>query len=307
MTLPDLKGLSPLTRVDIIGEGHVSLFGAKLDARMQQGVSITTGTPTVTGLTGMVLADEGKIFIFYGAGAAGGNLVTTILAYISATSVTLANNASTTVSGGKIIYGTNDTAAFQSAIDADSDLTVSGLYGGQVYFDGSAIINASLVIKNKSIDFGGNGWGALSTDTSTPSTTPGAGLIWAGVADLPMIDVDRCLGSYIHDFRLFGNSSAKPIGIRIQQGAGGTHLGSYNNFARIWLGVMTVGTEPDGAGRQFSTAIYGYTTVGNTDFQRFETIIINRADIGFESNHDQITYWPAHNPKFPVKIMLAPL
>jgi len=52
-----------------------------------------------------------------GAGATG-NLFSTITAYISATQVTLANNASTTVTGAYVTYGKSDSAAIQAACDA---------------------------------------------------------------------------------------------------------------------------------------------------------------------------------------------
>ena len=61
-------------------------------------VSITSGAAILTAASGIfTTADEGRTVRITGAGAAGANLDTTILTYTSATQVTLANNASTTV------------------------------------------------------------------------------------------------------------------------------------------------------------------------------------------------------------------
>jgi len=98
-------------------------FGAVGDcvALVDYITTITSGSPTLT-VTGanFTAADVGKRIQVPGAGTAGGVLSTTISARISATQLTLAANASSTVSGlaEDIIYGTNDDAALQAAVDA---------------------------------------------------------------------------------------------------------------------------------------------------------------------------------------------
>lgn len=67
--------------------------------------SITSGTAAFTSATGNFSAgDVGKYLVVMGAGSAGGVLQSTISAINSATSVTLANNASTTVASGGTAY-----------------------------------------------------------------------------------------------------------------------------------------------------------------------------------------------------------
>jgi len=74
-------------------------YGAKGDMKFGSDGAITSGTPTFTSATiGFVLADVGKTIRLTGAGAAGVDLITTISAYINSTTVTLSNNASTTIS-----------------------------------------------------------------------------------------------------------------------------------------------------------------------------------------------------------------
>jgi hypothetical protein len=93
-------------------------FGAKGDGRSVIDGAMTTGSPILTsGTARFKSADVGKIIHVTGAGAVGAVLTTTILAYVNATTITLAANASTTVSTKMVIYGTDDTAAIQAAID----------------------------------------------------------------------------------------------------------------------------------------------------------------------------------------------
>lgn len=104
-------------------------YGAKCDATTVNSASVTISSGaaalTVTGAS-FALADVGKTISVYGAGAAGANLVTTISAYTSATQVTLAANASTSLAGvgGVVSYGTDDSTAitnWAAAIVSGSD------------------------------------------------------------------------------------------------------------------------------------------------------------------------------------------
>ncbi len=93
--------------------------GAKGDVIFGTDGAITTGTPDFTSAaSAFVAGDVGKVMTVPGAAAAGADLSTTILTFVSATAVTLAVNASTTVSSAAFDYGTDDTSAFQSAINA---------------------------------------------------------------------------------------------------------------------------------------------------------------------------------------------
>lgn len=123
------------------GEGRYDVqhpnAGAKGDARYVLDGAITTGTPNFTSATGaFTVADVGKGIAVEGAGAAGVPLVTTILAYVSGTAVTLAANASATVAAATTVVGTNDTAAFVAARDAagvGGTVVVRALRPGCVY------------------------------------------------------------------------------------------------------------------------------------------------------------------------------
>jgi hypothetical protein len=101
-------------------------YGVKFDAVMpviytagMPDGAITSGQATFTTTGGLLTAAMvGKTAVISGAGASGGNLVTTVQSYTNANSVTLAASASTTVTAAMWIIGTDDTAAWQLAINA---------------------------------------------------------------------------------------------------------------------------------------------------------------------------------------------
>ena len=113
-------------------------------------ITITSGTPNLTSAQGPWLpSDAGKTIMVAGAGSNGTDLWTTISAYVSATAVTLAANASTTVNPAAnspqpnlaVWGGTDDTSAIQSCINAAAAAEVG------VYFPpGIYIISATLTL-----------------------------------------------------------------------------------------------------------------------------------------------------------------
>lgn len=98
-------------------------LGAKCDAiRTFGGGSIASGSNSFTG-SGVTFKTEdiGKLFYIAGAGVNGGLYSSTITAFISTTQVTLADNASTTVTNAHFIYGTDDTTAWTTAYNTAVD------------------------------------------------------------------------------------------------------------------------------------------------------------------------------------------
>lgn len=100
-------------------------YGAKGNAKVLTGTSIASGSSTLIG-SGFSSDVVGRQAVVLGAGPLVGTppvaseLTTTIAAYVDATHVTLAATATTTVAtgAGTVYYGSDDRAAFQSAIDA---------------------------------------------------------------------------------------------------------------------------------------------------------------------------------------------
>lgn len=100
----DPRAYGALGNGNVVTDGAMTASGATL--------TCATSTPFTSG-------DVGKVILVKGAGATNPTtLVTTISAYTSSSSVTLAANATTTISGATVMWATDDTAAFQSAINA---------------------------------------------------------------------------------------------------------------------------------------------------------------------------------------------
>lgn len=97
----------------------ITLYGAAGDAKAYADGSISNGSSTFFSASApFTSASVDKTIVIKGAGLAGADLTTTISAYIGTTQVTLNASASTTVSSARWVFGTENTTAIQSAIDA---------------------------------------------------------------------------------------------------------------------------------------------------------------------------------------------
>jgi hypothetical protein len=93
--------------------------GAKGDGQVISDAAITAGTAILTSASGLFTpADVGKSVQVKGGGAAGADLLTTILSRQSTTQVTLSANASTSVTGAYAAWGTDDAPAIRAALVA---------------------------------------------------------------------------------------------------------------------------------------------------------------------------------------------
>ena len=107
-------------------------YGLVGDGTILSSCNITNGQKVVT-CTGSAFssADVGKGAFFYGAGVAGAYLNTTIASYQSSTQVTLTAAASTTVSGGTLYYGTDNTTAWCAAMNCGNANAPNAIYTAQ--------------------------------------------------------------------------------------------------------------------------------------------------------------------------------
>ncbi|MHA3054664.1 hypothetical protein E0H77_12485 [Acinetobacter sp. ANC 4633] len=124
---------------------HVSLqdFGGKGDAISGADGAITSGAATFTSSSAsFVSTDVGKAIEVNGAGSSGAPLLTTISAFNSATSVTLAVNASTTVSEATYTYGTDNTSAINSWLSAIQNGTGYIPYGKYMFTSALTLPNS---------------------------------------------------------------------------------------------------------------------------------------------------------------------
>lgn len=119
---------------------RVEDYGALGDGKMAADAAMTSGSPTLTCATSAPFAagDVGKAILVNGAGpsvgGANGALSTTIASYVSPTVVTLAGNATATVSGAYASYGTDDTTAINAAVTAATAYGVAHNYYAEILF-----------------------------------------------------------------------------------------------------------------------------------------------------------------------------
>lgn len=138
LVIDDVDGSPGLPAIDgsqLTGLGfmyaNVLDFGAVPDGVLFYTADMTNGSPLLSGGS-FTAADVGKSIMVKGAGAAGADLVTTISAYVSPTSVNLAANAATTVNDAVAMYGTDNLTAIQDAIDSLAPFSTFEQAGGIV-------------------------------------------------------------------------------------------------------------------------------------------------------------------------------
>ncbi len=103
-------------------------YAAKADMKMLSDVVMASGSKTLSSASAMFApGDAGKAIALGGAGAGGGVLMTRIAVVLGKHHATLQTAASTAVADGLASYGTDNTSAFQKALDAQFSA-----HGGQV-------------------------------------------------------------------------------------------------------------------------------------------------------------------------------
>lgn len=94
-------------------------YAAKADMKMVGDAAIPGGSRTLSSASAAFTpADVGRSVVVAGAGASGGVLTTKIAAVLGRHRATLRASAGATVTAGRAAYGTDNTAAFQGALDA---------------------------------------------------------------------------------------------------------------------------------------------------------------------------------------------
>lgn len=113
---------------------NVFEYGAVGDGKMVSNAAITSGTASLTCSSApFVPGDAGKPIMILKAGTSSRTLSTTISTYVSATEVTLATPALTTVTSGVAMWATDDTAAIQAAVNAAVLYAIGHSYSATVH------------------------------------------------------------------------------------------------------------------------------------------------------------------------------
>lgn len=191
------------------GAFNVQVFGAKGDGVTVFDGAITAALTTLTCATTAPFAatDVGKRITIAGAGAAGAQLTTTIATFISASQVTVVAPAGTTVAAKGVTFGTDDTAAINSAIAA-----AAGTYpGGVVWFPPSPtnryLVTSTLVI-GKPVTLWGQG-SSFTSDIGDYTKSGGTWIVWNGTTSSNLMTVAPTAGATaiaLDGFRIQGLS-----------------------------------------------------------------------------------------------------
>jgi hypothetical protein len=180
---------------------------------------------------------------------------------------------------------TDDTAAIQAAID--SFTIASQINGGIIYLANSYAISDTLLFLNSSIDFYGQGFGAMQGNAKTY-------IRWIGTDTAKsMIRIQSSRSVKIRNLRLIGNTAFKPtsgINFFVDNPGSPTDI-SQNSFHRVenvWIGgydgndvPSPTNTSSDAAvGKQFTFGIlYDGDNTGN-NYDIITNVRISRCNNG---------------------------
>ncbi len=254
-TLVSGNNLKTVNGTSLLGSGDVTVSGggsslaidvtaspysAVGDGRRIDDAAISSGSTTLTSATaGFTVGHVGKFIRVVGAGVGGADLVTTISARASSTSITLGAAASTTVSGATIFWGTNNTTAIQSAITAaTSSTTTKTVYIPAGAFLCNVTLTPGIVIEganprmNQSNLPSGS---ALATDYGTTT------ILMPALGSAPVIDATGSTsanasgGVVLRRFCVFGTNAKTGHGVRF-----GDDSGTISAFAGMAIKVEQV-------------------------------------------------------------------
>jgi hypothetical protein len=152
-------------------------YGAVGNGKIVTDGAITATQNTLTSSSAsFTSADVGKVISVVGAGAAGIPLATTIVS-VSGGVATLTAAASVTVTGARVVYGTDDTAAIQSA-----HTNIPSSSGGKMLFPAGLIFclttNISISKSNIEIEFGFGATLIAMNQMSTAFKNEYMGMLW---------------------------------------------------------------------------------------------------------------------------------
>jgi hypothetical protein len=224
----------------------VTRYGAVGDAQVVGDGAMSSGSAVLTSATANFPASiVGKSVSVKNAGANGvTTLVTTVASRQSSTQITLsaANASGGAVSNAVVIWGTNDQAAIQAAVDAAEAYLAAGHTYAQVYFPPRAFVVAGALNTSKS----GNGqivFGVYST-TGTKRILEFAGATDGAAAVRHWLStVPQFAGSCLISHGVYASTSAQTSDINAHGNPGvicGPNEGSGYGVAAAFNNVMAV-------------------------------------------------------------------
>lgn len=179
---------------------------------------------------------------------------------------------------------TDDTVAIQAAIDY-FDITTQ-INGGIVYLPNNYAISNTLTIRNSSLDFYGQGFGAQQGGAQTY-------IKWIGTSTPSMLRIQSSRAVKIRNLRFIGNTTYKPesaINFYVDNPGSPTDISqnSFNRVENVWIGAYDGNDQPSpagtgsdaNAGKQFLNGIlYNGDNTGN-NYDIFTNVRIGRCNNG---------------------------
>lgn len=222
-----------------------SAYGAKGDAQVVNDGAMSTGATVLTSATASFQAsDVGKAISVKGAGPTGvTTLVTTIASWQSATQVTLtaANASGGNLTGAVVIWGTDDTAAIQAAVNAAEAYLGTHTYA-QVYFPPRPYIVAGALNTSKSgngqIVFGVYPVAGVKKILEFRGETDGAAAVRHWQQTVPQL-----AGSCLVSLGVYASTSAQTSDINLHGNPGvicGPNEGSGYGASALYSNIMPV-------------------------------------------------------------------
>jgi len=168
--------------------------GAELDVDRVDDAAVAGGAlSTVTSASaGFTPGDTGKV---YTLSTTTGTITKGTLTYVNATTCTMSVAAGGAMSGARLIWGTDDTSAWQDALDNATPGQVVGPADPAF----RSMVAGNLVVP-EGVHLGLTGLGPFSPDTNVVHNTWGPTLVWAGDSD-PAILLEQ--GSGVGDLIMF--------------------------------------------------------------------------------------------------------
>lgn len=258
-------GSTTATGVPTVINVKDATYGVKGDAKDLTDAVISAGTATLTSASApFASGDVGKLMYVYGAGVSGALLATTISRYTSATQVTLAVTASTTVSGALATYGTNDTTAWSNAINATK---AAGVPGTVFLPAGTSLVTTALPSLNGTRDVTLAGGGAAGMSYATYSTTPAR----------PRAEL-RYMGSGPDTFLNVGTSKGFTVERLAITYGHPLYIGTLINLASTWTTKFRQSLFGGAVTPAFGATLFG---MANQVEAYFEDCLFERATLGF--------------------------
>lgn len=176
---------------------------------------------------------------------------------------------------------TDDSVAFQKAVDAFTGSFAGSFRGGIVRLIGPCAIGSTVLSTHSGVIIEGTGWG-LHSDSNKRGY-----LRWIGTTAIPMLKFQDCVRAGVKSLRIIGKSSGtKPsAAVEFNQTGGGSTL-DQPVLEDIWIGSYYLSDTDTGV--QFTAGVL-FTGNVNCDTGVFKNVNIQQCTTGVDNQNPNAT------------------